>query len=77
MSVEFHERRFKASDPDLKPGSRLCRLCFRIVDLEPGHIETTPMYVYVRCPHCENSFPIRHSDIETVPGCQAPVSETG
>jgi hypothetical protein len=59
-----HERRFKTSDPELKPGSRLCRLCFTVVVLEPAFIETTPMHVYVCCPHCGRSFPIRHSDVE-------------
>ena len=71
MSAGLHERRFKTSDPELKPGSRLCRICLRIVVLESGYIETTPMFVYVRCPHCRKSFPIRHSDIETVPGCSS------
>jgi len=58
-----HERRFKLSDPDLKPGTRLCRLCFTVIVLEPQYIETTDTLVYVCCPHCERSFPIRRSDI--------------
>ena len=61
----LHDRRFRASDPALKPGSRLCRVCARVVVLAPDQIETTEVHVYVRCPHCGGSFPIRHSDVET------------
>lgn len=56
------ERRFKTTDP-MTPGSRLCRVCLRVVVLEPGYIETTDQYVYVRCPHCGGSFPVRRSDV--------------
>jgi hypothetical protein len=58
------ERRFKTSDLDLKPGTRLCQLCYTVVVLEPEYIETTATHTYCRCPHCKNSFPIRHDDIE-------------
>jgi WXG100 family type VII secretion target len=58
------ERRFKTSDPALKPGTRLCRLCFTVVSLEPDIIEKTATHDYVRCPHCGNSFPVRHGDCE-------------
>ena len=58
-----HERRFKLSDPALKPGTRLCRLCFTVIVLEPEYIDATDTLVYVRCPHCERSFPIRRSDV--------------
>jgi hypothetical protein len=58
----------------LKPGSRLCRICLRVVVLAPEQIERTPMHVYVRCPHCEHSFPIRHSDLEAILGPEAPVA---
>jgi WXG100 family type VII secretion target len=58
------ERRFKTSDPALRPGSRLCRLCFTVVSIEPGFIERTATHDYVRCPHCGNSFPVRHGDLE-------------
>lgn len=64
-NARLGERRFRAPDAALKPGSHPCRVCLRIVDVAPEHIEKTAMYVYVRCPHCGNSFPIRHSDIET------------
>jgi WXG100 family type VII secretion target len=57
------ERRFKTSDPALKPGTRLCRLCFTVVSLEPDLIEKTATHDYVRCPHCGNSFPVRHEDV--------------
>ncbi len=60
------ERRFKAVDPNLKPGTRLCRLCFTVVALEPEYIETTETHVYVCCPYCGRSFPIRHSDVEAL-----------
>jgi WXG100 family type VII secretion target len=57
------ERRFKTSDPNLRPGTRLCRLCFTVVVIEPEYIEKTDMHVFLHCPHCERSFPIRHSDV--------------
>jgi WXG100 family type VII secretion target len=60
------ERRFKTSDPNLKPGTRLCRLCFTVVALEPEFIEKTETHVYVCCPYCGRSFPIRQSDVETL-----------
>ncbi|HVC69821.1 MAG TPA: WXG100 family type VII secretion target [Acidimicrobiales bacterium] len=63
ISTRVLERRFKTSDPALKPGSRLCRLCFTVVVIEPEYIETTATHVYVCCPHCGRSFPIRHNDI--------------
>jgi hypothetical protein len=56
----------------MKPGSRLCRVCLDVVVLELGQIETTIQHVYVRCPHCGGSFPIRHSDAEAVREAQAP-----
>jgi hypothetical protein len=70
--ASVRERRFHTSDPSLEPGTRLCRVCFRIVDLEPEYLETTDMYVYVRCPHCGCSFPIRHSDAEALVEGQPP-----
>jgi WXG100 family type VII secretion target len=63
LGSRVRERRFKTSDPDLKPGTRLCRLCFTVVVLEPEYIETTETHVYVCCPHCGRSFPIRASDV--------------
>lgn len=65
--ARVHERRFRTWDPDLKSGSRPCRLCLRVVAIDPGCIEATEVHVYVRCPHCGGSFPIRHSDIELHP----------
>jgi len=38
------------------------------VVLEPQHVEATEQHVYVRCPHCRGSFPIRHSDFEAFLG---------
>lgn len=62
------ERRFRTSVPGLEPGSRICRVCLRILVVEPEYIETTALHVYVRCPHCDCSFPIRHSDVEIFHG---------
>ncbi|HEY7946522.1 MAG TPA: hypothetical protein VID75_02535 [Acidimicrobiales bacterium] len=59
------ERRFRLTDP-MKPGSRLCRVCLEVIVLEPGFIETTIQHVYVRCPHCGGSFPVRHSDVQAL-----------
>jgi len=63
FGAKVPERRFKTSDPALRPGTRLCRLCFTVVSLEPGLIEKTATHDYVRCPHCGNSFPVRHGDM--------------
>ena len=63
IGARVPERRFKTSDPALKPGTRLCRLCFTVVSLEPDLIEKTATHDYVRCPHCGNSFPVRHDDV--------------
>lgn len=60
----LRERRFRAATSPLTPE---CRLCWRTVVLEPRHIETTEQHVYVRCPHCLGSFPIRHSDAQSFP----------
>jgi hypothetical protein len=68
------ERRFKTSDPAVRPGSRLCRLCFTVVAIEPEYIETTDMHVYLCCPNCGQSFPIRHSDSEALSTPQTPIS---
>jgi hypothetical protein len=57
------ERRFRAAIPSVTPE---CRLCWRIVVLEPQHLEATDQHVYVRCPHCGGSFPIRHADAEAL-----------
>ena len=66
--ARLRERRFRATAPSAKPE---CRLCWRIVVLETGCIEATDQHVYVRCPHCGGSFPIRHSDVATFFGHQA------
>jgi hypothetical protein len=58
-------RRFRPSVRSLTPD---CRLCWRTVVLEPHHLEVTEQHVYVRCPHCGGSFPIRHSDVEAFLG---------
>jgi len=72
--VRLQERRYRASDPALREGARPCRVCLRIVDLEPGFIETTAQHVYVRCPHCGGSFPVRHSDVDALLGRPTPLS---
>jgi hypothetical protein len=46
----------------------------RIVVLDPAQIERTYLHVYARCPECEVSFPIRHSDVELVAGQETLVS---
>ncbi len=74
IGTRRHERRFKTSDPALKPGTRLCRLCFTVVVLEPQYIETTDTHVYICCPHCEGSFPVRHSDVEALLTGETPLS---
>ncbi len=61
-------RRFRPSVPSLTPA---CRLCWRTVVLEPRHVEVTDQHVYVRCPHCGGSFPIRHSDVQAFFGTGA------
>ena len=71
--ARVHERRFRLTD-SLAPGSRQCRVCLRVVALEPGFIEKTDMHVYVRCPHCGGSFPVRHSDVDALMEGPAPVS---
>jgi hypothetical protein len=58
-------RRFRSAAPSRTPE---CRLCWRIIVLEPDHLEVTEQHVYVRCPHCRGSFPIRHSDMEAFAG---------
>jgi len=55
------ERRFRPPVPRLSPE---CRLCWRTLALEHRLIETTEVHVYVRCPHCGGSFPIRRSDVQ-------------
>jgi hypothetical protein len=73
VGARLHERRFKASDPALRSGTRLCRLCFTVVVIEPEYIEMTPSNVFLHCPHCERSFPIRRSDVESLLLGQAPI----
>ena len=70
--ARLHERRSRMVHASLVPGSRLCRLCLRVAVLKPEYIEMTPHYVYVRCPHCTGSFPIRRTDIEMFLGTEAP-----
>ena len=62
--ARLQDRRYRTAHASLRPGSRLCRLCLRVVVLEPEYIEMTEQYIYVRCPHCRGSFPIRRSDLE-------------
>ena len=65
------DRRFRVSAPWSRPE---CRLCWRAVDLGPELVEATPQHVYVRCPNCGGSFPIRHSDIETLRSRPTPLA---
>jgi DNA-directed RNA polymerase subunit RPC12/RpoP len=69
--ARLRERRFRLSAPSRVPE---CRLCWRTVILAPERIEATEQHVYVRCPHCGGSFPIRHSDIEAFPGHRMPIA---
>jgi DNA-directed RNA polymerase subunit RPC12/RpoP len=59
------DRRFRAAGRSV---TTECRLCWRTVVLQSQHIEATEQHVYVRCPHCGGSFPIRHSDLEAYRG---------
>ena len=62
------DRRFKIAAPSL---THLCRLCWRTVVLDPEDIEMTELHVYVRCPKCGGSFPIRHTDLDAFLGHEA------
>jgi len=44
--------------------SSSCRLCWRTIHLTREHLEVTERHVYVRCPNCGGSFPIRHQDLD-------------
>jgi hypothetical protein len=72
MQAREHDRRFRDWDPTLKAGTRPCRLCLRVVEFAPSSIEKTDMHVYARCPNCEGSFPIRHSDVDALSGSATP-----
>jgi hypothetical protein len=63
--ARLNDRRFRTPHASLMPDSRLCRLCLRVIVLEPEYIEMTELYIYLRCPYCRGSFPIRRSDLET------------
>jgi Zn finger protein HypA/HybF involved in hydrogenase expression len=69
--ARLRERRFRVMAPSLRPE---CRLCWRTVVLGPEHIEVTEQHVYVRCPHCGGSFPIRHSDMDSLLGHETPAA---
>lgn len=62
--ARLHDRRLRIQQTSLDPRSRLCRLCWRVVVIEPEFIEMADQFVYVRCPHCTGSFPIRQGDVE-------------
>jgi hypothetical protein len=61
-------RRFR---PAVSSRTPECRLCWRVIALELHHVEVTEQHVYVRCPHCGGSFPIRHSDADAFFGHEA------
>jgi len=65
---DLGDRRSRAAAPSL---SHVCRLCWRTVVLTPDDIEMTEQHVYVRCPGCGGSFPIRHSDLDAFLGHEA------
>jgi hypothetical protein len=69
--TSLRDRRFRSSGPTLR---RDCRLCWRSTVLGLEHVEVTDQHVYVRCPHCGGSFPIRHSDIETLLGYERAIA---
>lgn len=54
------ERRRRADES----GRVTCRVCFARIDLSLDRIDDTPMYVYHRCPACEQWFTIRREDLE-------------
>jgi hypothetical protein len=64
----LRDRRFRSWDPSLQAGTRPCRVCLRVVAVGRDAVETTLLHVYARCPECGGSFPIRHSDVEALPG---------
>jgi hypothetical protein len=72
--ARLHDRRTRMVHASLVPGSRPCRLCLRVVVLKPEYVEMTEQHVYVRCPHCRGSFPIRHSDIDMFLGTEEPTT---
>ena len=50
-------------NPD-ESGRVTCRVCFARVELSLDRIDDTPMYVYHRCPACEQWFTIRRDDLD-------------
>ena len=63
MSVaELPERRRREATAHV----RFCRLCWRPVEVDGRYLEVTEQHVYAHCGHCGGSFPIRHSDLETL-----------
>jgi len=54
------ERRHNPDDS----GRVTCRVCFARVMLSLDRIDDTPMYVYHRCPACEQWFTIRRADLD-------------
>jgi len=69
--ARLRERRFRTQQPRQRAE---CRLCWRTVVLGPEFIEATEQHVYVRCPHCGGSFPIRHSDMQALLGPEEAVA---
>ena len=39
-------------------------MCFARVRMSMERVDETPMYVYHRCPFCDQYFTIRRSDLE-------------
>jgi DNA-directed RNA polymerase subunit RPC12/RpoP len=54
-------RRVKASKALLR-----CRVCWRPITIEPPCIEVESLHVYLRCPNCGHSFPIRREDVQAI-----------
>lgn len=55
---------FERRHSDDASGRVTCRVCFARVELKLERVDDTPMYVYHRCPACEQWFTIRRSDLE-------------
>jgi hypothetical protein len=54
------ERRLRPNDSNRVT----CRVCFARIDLCLERVDDTPMYVYYRCPECDQWFTIRRGDLD-------------
>ena len=67
----------RRSEPEKTATSVTCRVCYAWVQLDPGRIEDTGMYVYYRCQRCDGSFPIRRIDAEAALEADAAAAPQG